>query len=493
MTAISQQSATGRGVAASKAIEWFSRALIPLVLLVFATPFIALLFYSSLNTDDFSKATLAVCHGTPAVSTCVRLPNVLTKAWTEYSSTGSGRWLTVLLESLAMSKSNLVASYGWLLLLVMLTNIAALYYFFTTVLRVPRTRALLAAGVFYAAWLASVASPSENIFWLTSAMEYQLPISSMLVFASLISKPSHTIFGYIALALLAIAIPAQHEVAGVFLLACLLAGVIAARVLRLQADQWWLCVGLVVLSLGAIMLSPSMAAKMAEGHPTGGYIANALPIAKRAVNYGFAWTNNPAVLLCAFCIPLLVRPYDDSSAAGSAYQPPPRWLALAGLGAMSVLLGEFASAELASASIYGELPPRTVGWFQFVFWLLLVCVVLVGVPEISQIRFSPSSRIGIFMLLLVSLLGSGNFQSAEKDLRGPARPWWRSSVARLKQRGSSLQFEPLPAKPKLFRNTSLSTDSGCWVNECMALYLGANTVVTKDPSEKPEVGGCSQP
>jgi hypothetical protein len=471
----------------------FSRALIPVALLVFAAPFIELLFYSSLSADDFCYATLASCPGSGADGKCVTVSNVLTRAWIEPTE-GSGRLLAPLLESLVMSKSNLSYSYGWLLLLVMLTNIAALWYFFITVLDVPRTRAWLAAGVFYAGWLACVTSPGENVFWLTGAMEYQLPISSMLVLAGLISKRKHSIFGYIALALLAIAIPSQHEIAGAFLLACLLAGVVAVRVLKLQADRWWwLCLGLVVLSCAATMLSPGMADKMTRGHSTG-FVSNFLPHAKRVVNFGVAWTTNPVVLLCALCIPLLVRPDNDSSAdGGAAYQPPPRWLALAALGAMCVLLVEFAGAETASSSIYGQLPARAVGWFQFIFWLLLICVVLIGVPELSKIRFSPSSRIGIFALLTVSLLASGNFLSAERDLRGPARDWWRGSVARLKQRGSMLQFEPLPKRPKLFRNTSLSMESHCWVNESMAFYVGATTVVTTDPGEEPDLAGCIQP
>lgn len=467
----------------------FSGVLIPVALFVLAAPFIGLLFYSSLNVDDFSYATLSSCPGAAADSNCVTVSNVFARAWIERTE-GSGRLLAPLLESVVMSKSNLTFSYGWLLLLVMLTNIVALWYFFITVLGVPRTRALLAASVFYAAWLASVASPGENVFWLTAAMEYQLPISTILVFAGLISKRRLTILGYIALALLAIAIPSQHEIAGVFLLACLLAGVVAARVLKLQTERWWLCIGLVVLSLGATMLSPGMADKMARGHSAGGFVANFLPHAKRAVEFGVSWTMNPAVLLCAFCIPLLVRPYNDPSADGTAYQPPSRWLALAALGAMCVLLGELASAETASSSIYATLPLRAEGWFQFMFWLLLICVVLIGVPEISQIRFSPSSRIGIFVLLTVSLLGSENFRSAERDLRGPARDWRRASVARLKQRGSMLQFEPLPKKPRLFRNTGLSMDSGCWLNESMAFYLGAARVVTRDPGEQPELAGC---
>jgi hypothetical protein len=472
--------------------QFFSGALIPIVLTVFLAPFIGLLFYSSLNVDDFSYATLSSCPGTAAVSNCVRLTSVLSRAWVEHKD-GSGRLLAPFLESLVMSKSNLSFSYGWLLLLVMLTNLAALSYFFMTALGLPRPRALLASGVFYAAWLACVDSPGENVFWLTAAMEYQLPISSVLVFAGLLSKRGHTIFGYLALALLAIGIPAQHEIAGVFLLACLLAGVIAVRVLNLQAATWWLCAGLVVLSLGLTMFSPGMADKMTRGHSTGGFVANFLPHAKRAMGLGVTWITNPVVLLAAFSIPLLVRPPNNSCADATAYQPRPRWLALAALGAMCVLLGEFASAETASSSIYGQLPARAVGWFQFLFWLLLVCAILIGVPEISQIRFSPGSQIGIFVLFAVSLLASGNFISAERDLRGPAQGWWRSSVARLKQRGSMVQFEPLPKRPKLFRNTSISMESGCWVNESVAFYLGATTVVTTDPGEEPDLAGCSKP
>jgi hypothetical protein len=35
----------------------FSRALIPIALLIFGTPFIALMFYASPHEDDFARAT----------------------------------------------------------------------------------------------------------------------------------------------------------------------------------------------------------------------------------------------------------------------------------------------------------------------------------------------------------------------------------------------------------------------------------------------------
>jgi hypothetical protein len=458
----------------------FSRALIPAALLVFAAPFIGLLFCATLNTDDFAKATLSL--------DCVRRqPNFLAYTWSYYvSPLATGRWGSTLVQ-FAMSKVDLIASYGWLLLLFMLTNVAALAYFVENFFRVSRTKSLLAAGVFYAAWLASVASPAENLFWLTVAIEYQFTISTMLILAGLLCNSRRTRFSYFALALLAIMIPAQHEIAGAFMLAVLLAGVVVARILKLPATQWGLSLGLVALSFSVEMFSPAMARRLSSKPKILWDFTHVLPYAKRAVDHGIDWMTRPPILLCALCLPLLLRPFEDSS-SGSEYRPP-RWLALAGLGAMCVLLAEFAGAEMSSG--YGQLPPRTVGWFQFAFWLLLICVIFVGVPEISAIKFSPSSRIGLSLLLVVSLFGSANFRLAEKDLRGPARPWWAANVARLRQRGGSLRLEPLPPRPALFRFTSLATEPDsdrCWVNQCMALYLGAKTVAVKDSGENP--GGC---
>ena len=74
----------------------------PAALLVVATPFIGLLFYSSMNADDFAKATLSF--------NCAKQPSLLATTWMEYTK-GSGRWLTSLLEILVSSKFDLIASY----------------------------------------------------------------------------------------------------------------------------------------------------------------------------------------------------------------------------------------------------------------------------------------------------------------------------------------------------------------------------------------------
>jgi len=118
----------------------FSRALIPIALSVFGAPFIALLFYASPHEDDFARATAS--FDDPLRYYCARRPNAHTMAamvWNEYTK-GSGRWVTSLLDNLALNKLNFVSSYGWLLLLVMFTTIISLSYFFATLLRVPRAK-----------------------------------------------------------------------------------------------------------------------------------------------------------------------------------------------------------------------------------------------------------------------------------------------------------------------------------------------------------------
>ncbi len=454
---------------------FLAHTLIPAALLVFGAPFIGLLFYATMNLDDFAKADLTgqcVWHA--------RL-TVTGMAWSVYTSS-TGRWVTALLQSLLMSKLDLSTYYGWLLLLVVLTNIAALSYFFASFLHVPATRALLAGGAFYAAWLASVPSPGENVFWLTGATEYQLPISSLLIMAALLCKPKHTTFSYISLAVLAIAIPGLHEIAGAFLLVCLLVGVVATRLLNLPARQWLLSLGLASISFAAIMLSPGKTQEFAYDKPSWGLV-HILPYAKSALSYGIGWVLNPAVLLCAFCLPALLWTGHDSSIEPEFL--PPRWLAWAALGAMGALLIEFAGAGISISRSYGQVPPRAVGWFEFVFSLLLVCVIVTGMPEIARMRLSSRSRVAVLTLFALSLVGSRNFRLAEKDLRGPARPYWRSGIARLKQHGVHLQFEPLPPKPALFRETMLSPDPTCPANRCMAVYLGASTATVKSPGESP--------
>ncbi len=148
---------------------------------------------------------------------------------------------------------------------------------------------------------------------------------------------------------------------------------------------------------------------------------------------------------------------------------------------MFVILCEYCLVELASGNWS---PNRVVAWFAFVFCLLFVCLVLTGIPELARTQFSLATKTGIYILFAVSVLGSTNFRAAVEDLGGTAQAWRRLDASQLRQRGGAVVFE-LPARyPKLSMHQQVTSDSGCWVNRCLANYLHATSVVGKDSSEE---------
>ena len=453
----------------STVLSLISRLILPATLIVFALPFVTLLFYSMPASDDFCKATLSF--------NCVPQPNVLHITWLYYTQ-WSPRWLTTLLQSFVMNHVDLVSAYGWLLLLVVAINLAALWYFFRTYFKLTRGTALLAAGSFYAAWIASIPSPEEAIFWLTGALEYFLSFGAMLVLLSLLHKRRNSPWYYLTIALLSIAVPAQHEIAGTFLCSVLLAGIILMRVQEQPALQWRLSFCFAVLSQAVVMLTPGNKLRAAQEHRHLWDFAHLPKWIAHSFYHGFDWLSYPAFLLAACCILLL---WQQGREKQDSEKNPPRWWGLACLCGMFVILCEYCLVELASGNWS---PNRVVAWFAFVFCLLFVCLVLTGIPELACVQFSVATKAGIYILFTVSILGSANFRAAVEDLGGTAQAWHRLDASQLRQRGGVVVFE-LPARyPKLSMPQQVTSDSGCWVNRCLANYLHARTVVAEKSVEK---------
>lgn len=453
----------------SNVLGLVSRLILPATLIVFASPFVALQFYSVPASDDFCKTTLSF--------NCVPQPGVLRITWLYYTQ-WSPRWLTTLLQSFVMNRVDLVSAYGWLLLLVVVINFAALWYFFRTYFALTTRTALLAAGSFYAAWIASIPSPEEAIFWLTGAMEYYLSFGTMLLLLSLLYKGRNSAWYYFAVTLLSVAVPAQHEIAGTFLCAVLIGGIVLLRVQGHPAAQWYLSFGFAVVSQLAVMLTPGTKLRAAQEHRHLWDFAHLPKWIAHSFYHGFDWLSYPAFLLAACCILLLRQQGREKQ---DSEKEPPRWLGLLCLCGMFVLLCEYCLVELASGNWS---PNRVVAWFAFVFCLLFICLVLTGIPELSRVEFSTATRTGIYILFAVSLLGSANFRAAVEDLGGTAQAWRRLAAIQLRHREGVVVFE-LPARyPKLAMHQQVSSDSGCWVNRCLANYLHATSVVGKDSSEE---------
>ena len=442
-----------------------------IITIFFLTPFLALAFYSLPSTDDFCKASLSF-GAYPQ-----QQPSVLAVTWLYYSQ-WSSRWLTTLLQSSIMSHVNLAAAYGWLLILVMLANIGALGYFFKTIFQLRPTAALLAAGIFYAAYIASLSDPPQELYWLTGAIEYNLSFSTILLLVSLLYQESRQAWYYAAILLLSIAAPAQHEIAGIFLCGLLLTVVAVLRLKKLPVRQWYLSLVGAALSLAVVVFAPGNAVRAAQEHRHMWDIAHLPRWVVHAFYHSFSWPASPAILVAGLCIFILCQRQVNSSDTSDF---PPSWLRFATFGGMLFVVLEVAFIETATGV---WVPYRVAAWFQFMFWIFLVCFIAGGIPELYRVRFSGATNLGAFALLAIILLGCTNFRVALEDLHGPVQAWYRVGHSRLQQHGSSLTFEPVSSYPNLTFHQNLSSDPRCFVNMCMAHYLHAESVVVKDSTEE---------
>ncbi len=430
---------------------------------VFLAPFLILLFYTSPTVDDFCKASLSIAS--------IVQHDALTVMKISYMG-WSPRWLTILIQSPVMHHVNLVGAYGWLLLTVVLTNLAALWYVFRTFFRLSPAFGLLAAAGFYAAWLATIHNPGEDFYSLTVAIEYSLPLSELLLLLSLLYRPLRGAWYYGAVAVLSFAIPGQHEAAGSLLCAMLLIGVVAGRIGGLPARPWYLSRRFALPSQAIVTLAPGNAVRAHFEHRPFWDTAHAWQWLAEASHDGLLWLAHPQILLLACCL-LLLRPSDRLPDV----LPPPRMAAWAALAGMFTVFGESALIRIASASL---LPDRVIAWLEFWLWLFLVYAVWAGAPKIRSREWLPAARLVSWSLFTLSLFGSSNFLAAVADLRGPAQTAWRLNKAWLTQRGGPMVPDGSPQAPKLAAPQSLSADSSFWVNQCVANYLDASTVAVRD-------------
>jgi hypothetical protein len=278
--------------------------------------------------------------------------------------------------------------------------------------------------------------------------------------------------------LLSIAIPAQHEIAGAFLFALLVIGIVITRVRKLPVSQWYASLVAATISQIIVMLSPGNARRAVQEHRHLWDLAHLPHWIGHAFYHGVGWFSYPAILVAAFCIFLLSRRDQDSQYAGIQL---PSWIGFAGISVMFAVCCEVAFVETASGI---WVPYRTVAWFQFVFWLAFVCTVMAGIPALHKVRFSSAARIGVFALLALTLFGSANFRWAVSDLRGPARIWWQISNSRPHENGGALEFESPIRYPHMAMHQDLAADSGCWVNRCLANYVHAKSVAVKNSGEE---------
>ena len=431
-------------------------ALLPLTITLVLSVFAGLMFSATPALDDFCKASLSYLGQPQGSATQV--------TWL-YFMGWSARWVSTILQSALFSRVDLISAYPWLLLGVMAVNLAALCVFFRSVLQLKTRTALVVAGMFYVSWAVSIPSTAENIFWATGATEYQLSQSSLLVLLALLCSSRGRI-GAGAAFILAFLIPAQHEVAGMLVCLVLAAGVVVARVLRVPSGKWIICLALASLSLAIVIVSPAGRERAAADGKVLWDFRHEPAYAFQALKNGVDWLISPIPLLTAICVPLFVGSMERRRETPITH---PVWLAPLCLLGMCLIVCVAALVALVSA---GGPPDRLVGWYQWPFWLLLLCAVYLGVPELratSALRID-AFKLGLCAILALSLLTSSTFKAAIKDLSGPARPWARSTSEQLRGQSGTPADANLPAKPSNLLAPGFA-DSSAWVSVCWVNYI----------------------
>jgi Family of unknown function (DUF6056) len=435
---------------------------------LFFVPFLLLCIYATPAADDFCKASLSY-YGQPQ-------HNALEITWRYYLG-WSSRWASVLVESLVMNNPFLLRLYPVWLLTVAGGTIVALRYFFETLLDLGRRAAWLVSIVFFATWLSSVKAPGENVLWLTGVLEYQLSLILLMAIAAiLLGRRSPTRASLIIVVVCAVLVPAQHEMAGVLLVAFLGVGVGFRWWLSQPIRNWSYALAGSAISLALVVIAPGPRARsVAEGLQLWniGRVPTYLIATARD---GHEWLLNPVVLLSSLWILLYVQ-----SLRSGDRDPKTRTFAFiaCSLGMVAVL-GE----ELLTATASGSrMPDRAVGWLQFCFLLPLVLAGALCAPRVGDAATSRSARTTVAALLAVALLSTANFRRATGDLLR-IRPW-RAYVADIMDTRVSAISTEAPPQPQLFFPIGLRNESDFWVNRCAANYLGLSDLFVKtDDSQK---------
>lgn len=241
---------------------------VPLLILLVAAstslfPFFGLALYAFPAADDYCLAVEAAGQG-------------LWQAQSFFYSSWTGRY-TAMGAQLLLSQWDLASVYPWFCLATVTATLFAFHVVIGAVWRHDAPGRLLhatAAAVATAVFLGRLPSPTEALFWMSSAIAYQWGIIAYLLWLSVLLRLAHTggaprsvpALRVIAV-VLTVLVPGFNEILAPTVLLTL-AGIIAARRLRQSSTDPFLVSLLLVavMCTAASLLAPGNAVR-SESYP----------------------------------------------------------------------------------------------------------------------------------------------------------------------------------------------------------------------------------
>jgi hypothetical protein len=399
----------------------------------------------------------------------------------------TGRWAGVGVETLLLTTTTLPGGYPWLIFVLIATQ-CLLLYFAIWELVVDARQALYLSAVIASVYWATMPSPQQGIFWITGAVESQLPLTlGSLLFALVLSRrptdtKQSTRLAAVAASILGFVVPAFHELAGGVLVLALSAITVTAFLSKNSQRKMWLIVWTAsAIGFVVVFVAPGNSIRMATISNRGNYLAVMKGSLETVRYYVLPWCLDFKHWLLAVLLWFNPRvaslrkklPGLNSFRTISAFVLVWISLILLAIGSTIWNLGIQPPARTMNL-IYGMF---LIGWITYAFLVM---------PTDPSFSLPPAHRAAtlsaaLFLLSTLVVTSNNTHESIGDIISGRARSWdlelnRRSALLKSAGRNADVLVIPLSERPNMLAMSDLTEDPNSWENRCVSLYFGVASV-----------------
>lgn len=456
-------------IVADQRLLLLSRFFLFLAIGLAAASFLGLFPYTSPIADDF-------CRGWANDNR-----NIFNDVVKQYR-TLNPRWLTVFIHYIILPRINFTWMYGLVLAFLLLAQIYVVRIFIRTVLGASNRLSWALAVSGYIVWITSGPSVSQNLYWLTGGIEYQVPFIAMLLLFSLLCRDQTSRLISVFSVVLSFFIPALNELAGATLICIFitLCGVLSLE--RVGNRRLWLaCLIAALISCSIVVASPGNKVRKADDFPNGWQVAG-IPAAMNSTLYSrIDWGLNP-ILVSATALFILLPSIKRLRPPWTLIRP--RYLIAAPL---LIFSAQFLVAFVLVWLHTGIPPARVETWNHLIWSILWFLTVFAWTRNGTETQpNNPILQILFGFMLGISILFAQNTRDAVKDLLKRAPAWHRAQLRRLHTNENVSLVPALPESPRSFFDADITSDPKYWRNRCMARYLRIESIAVAPGPEKNE-------
>jgi hypothetical protein len=418
----------------------------------------------------------------------------------------SGRWASHGLEALLLSKLPMLSAYSGILWGLHAVHFLGLFYFWHMLVgsAVRLRRRLSLALASYVFLFAGYPEPGETVYWVTGAIENQLPLSLIVLLLAMVLagtrsslRPSRALLLALALGLLAFTIPGLHQLAASILLGVLFTGALFAVLERHPNRMVWFILLIFALLGSAVgLLAPGNAARAATQEHGLSISEGIRPLIQLLVLVA-RWID--LKLVAASVLVLLTLDWPTPAIESRSHRAHLRAKVIPLVG-VALVLGTCASIAYLTASTG---PSRVQNLLYETFCMAWFASLVMLRKATSGLSYRPDDASGLSsfvrigqnvaaVFFCISVITSPNVLTAASDLLTDAVGFRQAMTHRYDLLRAAAQRDgpaadvvvPLVVRPYTFyRGWDIGPDIS--VNQDVATYFGVRSVRVEDSAPRP--------